>query len=318
MNDLANAFGSAVFFRMLLPGLILTIGIHPFIASWRGLPSLRGVYPGGQSGVFFAEVVGFGLVAYAATTPVYQCAQGLILSWMTRPARWLNERKFDAVYSEFEGLYDGKEYRQVPAAAADRMQRLYVYLSDYPIEHDEDGIPRFAVRHATTVGNISATYERYPDSRYGVNGEAYWEHLLLFMSDEAVKELDSNQAVAMGTLLACTAGWLTLVIATVSAVAMLFGDAFPSLTVGALPVDNVTLAALAVYGGLSACLFNYLACVAHRQYGRLYRACVDVHIKEFAAWLAAHDAPLSPSCTARAEEMRGYLVSLYRHPSEAE
>lgn len=265
--------------------------------------------------MFLAEMTAFGLIAYAASTPVYHIAQGLIFPWMTQPARLFNKWRFNRKYDAFEQGYGTKTYEQVDAITAKKLQQLFVYLSDYPIERDENGIPRFVLRYATRVGNITATYERYADTRYGVNAEGFWDHFLFLVPTEARKELDSVQAIAVGTLLSSAAGWMVFVIAVAVGIGRAVNE-LSGLRVGSVPISENAVIGLAFYGLIAAILFDYLSRVIHREYGRLFRACLDVHIGKFETWLDAHQAPLTRARIDSAEAFRqysSYLVDRESH-----
>lgn len=315
MNDLSQAFASALFFRILLPGLVIVIGVHPLISNLPNARSLDGIYPGGDGALFLAEVMAFGLIAYAGSTPIYHVAQGLILPWLTGLARRFNTWRFDRTYEAFVETYGEKRYSELDPKSAQKAQRLFVYLSDYPIERDADSTPRFVVRHATRVGNITATYERYPDTRYLINAERYWEHFLFLVPGEIRKELDSVQAIAVGTLLSAAAGWVFLALFTVLGLARIAHE-YLHVTLGRAPIPDAAIIALAIYGLGVAILFNYLARVVHREYSRLFRACFDVYVARFAKWLDTHQWPLSSLQAETAESFRVYSSALDNASSE--
>jgi hypothetical protein len=272
--------------------------------------SAGSIYPGGSTTAFVVEVATFGLVAYAAAIPISQIAQGLILPGLTRPARWLNAWRFNRKYDAFALAYGARGYEELDRPAATRAQHLYVYLSDFPIERDAKGVVRFERRHATRVGNIIATYEQYPDSRYGLNAEGFWSHILLMFPSDVRKELDSVHAIAIGTLASAAAGWRVFSAFLLGAIARGFHHWAPSVSLGPAPLPDRAVVCLSGYGLAAAILFNYLSRVVHRDYGRLYRAAFDLRTAEFGGWIGKHRAPLSPTTVARAESFRRYASTL--------
>ncbi len=287
----------------------MSIAVHPLIMRLPEAVDLGGVYPGGAGTIFLAEVMTFGLIAYAAAPTVYHIAQGLVLPWLTQPARRFNGWRFDRKYAAFHAAYGDQSYDQVASDTAERLQRLYVYLSDYPIERDETDTVRFALLHSTRVGNIAATYERYLDTRYGVNAEGYWEHFLFLAPADTRKELDSVQAIASGTLLSAAAGWAVVGICGLLGSARMLHHA-AGVDLGPLPVPDVAILWIAVYGISAVILFNYLTRVVHREYGRLFRACVDVHVTDFEGWLDRHQPTMTAERVKAAETFRRYASAL--------
>lgn len=293
-----------------MPGLILSLGLHPLIGGLPNFSSILAAYPASSGMIFLVEVATLGMISSAAALPVYHVAQGLSLPWLTFPARFLNRWRFNRKYRAFAGAYGDRTYAEVDGATAERLQKLFIYLSDFPVERDADGLPRFLIRHSTRVGNITATYERYLDTRYGVNAEAVWEQFHLLLPSEVRKELDATHAPAMGTLLAAAAGWAVAVASLALWMALVVGARFPRMVISALPVSTHALLGLFLYGVTVALLFNYLTRVAHREYGRLFRACVDVHIKQLAMWLDGHTVPLTERQARTAEVFRDYASAL--------
>ena len=312
MNDLSEAFGSALFLRILLPGLIVSVGLHPLILGAPILNDFVAIYPGGVAVTFFAEVIGFGLISYAAALPVFHIAQGLVWSPLTSLPRWLNTRRFNRKYACLVDAYGEKAYSELPERAALDAQRAYLYLSDYPVEQDEDGQVRFVVRHATRIGNITATYERYPDSRYGINAESYWDHFMVLLPDETRKELSTAQALGSGTLLSAAGGWLVTLSTALVFIGRGVGTVCHLCQVGPAPQSDSRLLLIGVYGCGCVVLFNYLARVAHREYGRQFRAAFDVHSNKLANWKVSHAFPFDEATISKGETFRVYSSALQK------
>lgn len=307
MNDLSKTFGSALFYRILLPGLVFAIGIHPLIASSEIRQHIEALYPGGPGALFLAEVVTSGLIAYVSAIPVHHVAQGLVFSPLTRLARSFNTWRFHRKYDEFAALYGNDTYDKVEDRTAQELQQLFIYLSDFPIERDEAGEARFGIRYSTRVGNIIATHERYTDTRYGINAEAFWDHFFQLMPSDTRKELDTTQAIAVGTVLSSAAGWTTCMVCLVFLLLRLFSGIW---TAGKAPVSDGTFFGLALYGMGVAILFNYLSRVVYREYGRQFRAAIDTNIAKFTTWLNDHQAPIPLDVITRAETFRIHAKAL--------
>jgi hypothetical protein len=309
MNELSQAFGSALFFRILLPGLVLAAGIHPIL---RGFPSFgknAASYPGGDGTVFVAELAILGMMAYASTIPAYHITQGLLFPWTTKLNRWFMRWRFDKRYNRLRNLYGDREYSELPEEDQAQIEDLFSYLNDFPIGPDEAGRSRFSVPHSTRLGNIVATYERYPDSRYNVNAEAFWNHFLFLIPNEVRQELENADAIAAGTLLSIFSGWIVLSVVVLIEALTAINAIVPQFNVGSSPASQSVLNWLAAYAIGAILVFNPLARVTHRQYGRLYRAAFDVHSVTIAKWFSEHEVPFDGTIVAQSEALRVHLIS---------
>ena len=69
MEPVEEAFASDIFRRVILPGIVPAIGIHPLISIWASfLDSLCGI---GATPMLVGEVVFFGLVVSSAIQWIY-------------------------------------------------------------------------------------------------------------------------------------------------------------------------------------------------------------------------------------------------------
>jgi len=93
MKPVEDAFTSGLFRRVILPGTIVTLGVHPFLGPL--LDSAARVYGLEHQGavVLVAEVIFWGLVLSSAIQPIYYLYEGFHLPWLARLARPGNERR---------------------------------------------------------------------------------------------------------------------------------------------------------------------------------------------------------------------------------
>src|SRR5690606_2445502 len=92
------------------------------------------VYPIDLGTLFLVEVVFFGLLAYAATIPVYHVLHGETLRFLTRPFESFTERKLNRYYTRLVGLYDRRDYDDLSEAARAKIRPLHTYLNDFPVK----------------------------------------------------------------------------------------------------------------------------------------------------------------------------------------
>lgn len=314
MNDLSQAFASAFFFRILLPGLTFAIGLHPYLNEVAPLQEAVGSYPAGPSLVFLVEVTFFGLVAYASTLPIYYVAQGLRLGFLTFPAKLLNQWRLTKKAQALRDLHGGRPREGLTVREFRQAQQLYLYLQDFPCLPGEGGQAEWKLDGSTRLGNIIATYETYPDSRYGIDTVAFRDHFLYLFPDEIRRELDSTLAVGTGMVLSTAAALLILLISGLLLVCRGVGALLPWAALGAAPLSDSMLLLLTCYSLLCFVLFNFLARVVHRDYGRRFRAAFDLFVPRFTQWLGDHSAPVHWELVARSVAVRDYAMALNGGP----
>src|SRR5258708_19041238 len=86
-----EAFASETFRRVVLPGIVLAIGIHPLITTWA--PLIDAVYGIGSTVLLVAEIVLFGLMVSGATQWIYYFYEGFRLKPLTALAGSANRRR---------------------------------------------------------------------------------------------------------------------------------------------------------------------------------------------------------------------------------
>lgn len=186
MSDLfsvASKWGFSAIFRIVLPGLVLSLLLLPLmnplvppVLKIDELPDL--------ATLLLPEVLVLGLFLSLLRGLVYRIYEGRLL-W----PQWLHRRLT-------ERLHKKARKRLSEASELDRSslgyKDLWYWLRMFPL--DEKGDP-IAVR-PTTLGNILEGYEQYPLRRYGMDSIFYWYRLWPTLPDSFVKQWDQLGAEA--------------------------------------------------------------------------------------------------------------------------
>ena len=307
MDKLSDAFASALFFRIVLPGLVFAIGVHPFLRALLYTQSVSSVYPADGTALFIVEVVCFGLIAYAATSSVYYIATGATFPWLTKLSKLTNETRFNGALARYKALYANNQYKDMSEVQKEKVKKLSRYLRDFPILPNKDSIPDHVFQKPTRLGNIIATYEMYSNTRYRISSGDFWYHFLYCMPAEIRKELNSIEATAQGMVLSAAAGWLILVILICAWVGRALYGIQSFVVIGKSPVSDTLLLYLTVYATVVILVFNALARVSHRDYGKNFCAAFDTNSQRFIEWLREHHAPVSSTVAQKGEIINLYL-----------
>jgi hypothetical protein len=171
---------------------------------------------------------------------------------------------------------------------------LNEYISDFYL--DDDGKPL----RPTRLANVIASYERYPERRYAVNGIEFWHHIINFAPEHLRKQLDDVVSVAQSLVLASAAGVIVALSGMLLATGLFLGEYRTFLTV---PVGNRTAVLYCVLGIAGWVMFYRLAVVAHREVSSVFRAITDLAMPAFVAWLKTVQVPLSNDDISKAQDV---------------
>lgn len=305
---LADAFGKAQLSRVILPGFIVSVGLHPHVASLFNT-SLGQLYGLSSSVLFIIEIGFFGLILSSLSTLIFYILEGFHWPWLTQGLKSLNRRRLARIEKDIKDVK--KRIKKVKKDEKDRLQDrldlLEMSRDDYPL--DENG--QAFVERPTRLTNLIASYELYPESRYEVDGTFFWYHILSFSEDSARAEFHEKVREAESLVLMSAAGALVGLVGLVFLLGMGVGHLGEGYTFFwmATPVFLGWLEL--VVGFLISVFFYYLALPVYRDTAERFRALVDLSMPNFLEWLK--DAP-----TARPDEkqrmvednVRMYLGSL--------
>jgi hypothetical protein len=306
MKPVEEAFASRSFRRVVLPGIVLTIGIHPLISGV--LRNTIGLYGVGEGAVLLAgEVVFWGLVVSSAVNWLYYVYEGFRLPWLTESVRMRNERLVAETSSTLSALM--ATYETWSNLDRDRASKLYETLLDFPLRRTPDNVPIHYASRANRLGNIIATYEQYTETRYGIDGVYYWFHLLQWAPAAAKADFDDSYDFAESLVITSFSGALIAIIHVLMcvgfAIARLTGFAPISLPVGAFGSFVLFLMGVAIN-----VMFYYLALPAHREAGKIFRALVDASLPTLVEFIQKAPTSVDQDLALRASQIRRYQSDL--------
>jgi hypothetical protein len=308
MKPVEEAFASTGFRRVILPGIVLTAGFHPLLSN--AMPAIVTAYAVSALVLIVAEVLFFGLVVSSGLQWVYYLYEGFRFPLITRLARRGNELRLARYKTKRQALYSGRTFDQLSVSEQDQVTRLYEYLCDFPLRQHADGSVEHYVERPTRLGNVIATYELYPMSRYGVDGVYYWRHLLNLAPDSSRKEFEDQYAFAENLVLTSFGGAVVALMHVSVLLGWLLGKWAEPLV--SLPIGPITSAWLVLFGIGVWYLFYRAALPAHREAAAAFRSIVDAVMTKFVEWVRATDAPLQESDRQRIDQLTEYLKALDR------
>jgi hypothetical protein len=308
MKPIEEAFSSRGFRRVVLPGIVITIGIHPLFR-----PALAGVVssydlPEGAV-ILVVEVLFWGLLVSSATDWIYYVYEGFRLPWATEPNRRRTEKHLATQTQKVKALLGGKNYQELSPDQQRHILQIYEDLRDFPLRPGVGGAPERYVDRPTRLGNIIATYELYPKTRYHIDGVFYWFHLLGCAPDSAKAEFDAEYAFAESLVITSFSGVVVAALHAVNLIGLLLGT-LTGYVVAAAPLSATRSAVLLAFGLLVFVIFYRLALPAHREAGRMFRALVDLSMPKFSEWARTARAPLDVAVIETSAALRGHLDAL--------
>jgi hypothetical protein len=308
MKPVEEAFASTGFRRVVLPGIVLTVGVHPVLST--AMPAIVSAYEISAIVLVVAEILFFGLVVSSGLQWVYYLYEGFRLPLLTRLAQRVNERRLTQFTAKRKALYRGRTFDQLSSAEQEEVTRVYEYLCDFPLRRHADGAVEHYVERPTRLGNIIATYELYPLSRYGVDGVYYWRHLLNLATDSSRKEFEDQYAFAENLVLTSFSGAIVSLLHIFVLVGFLLGNQIAPVVT--LPIGPSTSAWLALFGLVVWLLFYRASLPAHREAAAAFRSIVDAVMTKFIEWMRTLKAPLDEGDRQHIEELTEYLKALSR------
>ena len=262
-------FGVKLFFRLLLPGVLLTLGLSPLLFMlWDWIGETFRPYLIKDEIAFFVVAILLGWIVIVCDMPIYMIFEGRRY-WPKRLWTFFYklEKKRLARIKEILKTYDPRSNEYLEAS---------VELKAFPVA-DDNG--EYIVKYPSRLGNLITAYETYPDSRYGMDGVFYWSRIWLVLEKDTRDNIDNNQAMADSAIYASIAlfinGFLWFIYATVSSLYALFALGHT------LPFKYFP--PIAVLWGLSiACfLLGYglyrLSLFVQGQFGELIKSMYDIY-----------------------------------------
>jgi hypothetical protein len=259
--DKAPNFGLAFFYRVVLPGALLTFVSLPLIDGVLGLAHLR---IADLSLALLAGALVVGFLVSIFDDWIYQLYEGR--------TGWPDVLKA-------HGIDVWKErVREVYNLALDTSDPSYnerwAYLRQFPT--DADRVPTATA--PTRLGNILAQYEAdYPLKRYGLDAVFFWPRLWLLIDKDTREEIDKEWAPT-DCLLYLSAG--CNVVALLYLLAVVVAINLPTGTPWLLHSGDETWLALALgVLGLTVVAWGFyqLSIPGHIRNGEVFKSAVDIY-----------------------------------------
>lgn len=258
--DKAPSLGIPFFFRVVVPGAVVSGVLTPL--TLKALDGF-GLTSEHQTVVIAALLVFTGLVLWALDDPIYGLLEGR-WSWPV----WLKQRRVDYWREKARTLYARAEASE----GAERAELWYA-LRQFP--RDAQGIPTATA--PTRLGNILASYEEYPDARYGMDSVFFWPRIWLQLDKDTRSEVDESWAIA-DTFTYLVVGLLMAALAYLAvAIWAALPVALPPWARSPFGSDDVARHIVAGAGLLLAARIAYLISLPlHVRNGGVYKALFDL------------------------------------------
>lgn len=281
--------GVKLFFRLLLPGFFLTLGVLPPLLALLDVVGLAKQ----QEVAFVLAIIVVGWLIIAADMPIYMLLEGRRY-WPPPLYRWCHGRevsRLGRLDAEIEKYHNSDKHEE-----RQRYIEASVRKRSFPIQK-QDG-ERYAAS-PTRLGNAIEAFETYSDIMYGLDAIFYWPRIWINLSKDLREELDTQQAMADSTvytsfalaatgLLWCSYGLLEALNGPVAKLLLwtgllhqLFGEGIFHY----LPKLPSTLGVAVIFLSLSYFVYR-LAIFSNEQFGNVFMAVIDSHfskVKEYVA-----------------------------------
>lgn len=219
----ATSFGLPAFIRIFIPGVATVLLLLALVPSSLDLSlSVEGLAR------LIALALTAGTILFLLDTRIIRLFEGRLLlpagarNYLSRLAQ---KRLEELLENKIRPLHAKKTSLEQQAEEGDLTARgrlveierelglLYDRMLSFPIA--SDGRP-FAV-WPTHFGNVLASYEYYPEARYGMDSSFYWYRLWAVVDDNTRKEMDAYWAMTQAWMYISAASLFALVVYVISA-----------------------------------------------------------------------------------------------------
>jgi hypothetical protein len=257
----ATSFGLPFFYRVVLPGTVLTVLLAPLLT--RALHAI-GLDQTQAAATMAGLVLIVGMAFSALDDPIYGMYEGRFL-WPDPIYNWRRKR--------WRGLVDRLSRRTTDLPHDDRHWiEAWDRLRRFPVDPKTG---RRTATRPTQLGNVLASYEDYSESVYGLHAVAYWSRLWLTLSKDQREEIERSWAPSDGWTYSAAAMLFVGVVYIALSAAVLFSTQF-----GGAFLWTRDEAAVALYAGaLLVCLSivpYWLSIPGHVRNGDTMMAMFDV------------------------------------------
>ena len=281
-------FGIKLFFRLLMPGFCLAIGMAPILCA--GLDSV-GLSKYHEAG-FVICIILTGWIILIADMPIYMFVEGRRY-WPSILLRWFHHseiRRLNQLDKSIQTYYASSdptmlENRRYLESSVDRRA--------FPIDASGD---RYAAC-PTRLGNAIMAFETYPATRYGIDAIFYWPRIWIHLNKDLRDEIDNLQGFADSAVYTFFCLGLSGILWLLYGLSM-FGSTIvtswaPRLTSTYLPSSTIPsylpAAATCIAVAIGFFLFSHtvycLSLYSTEQFGILFMAVIDAHAAQVKNYL---------------------------------
>jgi|WetSurMetagenome_2_1015567.scaffolds.fasta_scaffold40954_3 hypothetical protein len=242
-------------FRLLLPGFIVMVALFPVVQAIFKYANLDI----SSETIFSVGIVLIGYLFIIFDMHIYMLFEG---------------RRYLPFYDCFlklerRRLYHFKKLEKKYRNSGEPIYgEISVELRRFPI--NEKGA--FYAKYPTRLGNLLASYEDYPERRYGMDGVFYWYRIWLTLHNDIREELDSRQAMVDSTVYSGVALIINAIILAIYAVLQANGFSMVSGLPNALILLVFSISCIMLHYGLYRGSL-YL----HANYGEAFKSLFDMH-----------------------------------------
>lgn len=273
------SFGLPFFYRVVLPGVLLGAAGLPLISGALTLIGISITGTEAQAALTAAVAVVIGFSLSVLNVPIYLFYAGR-RGW----PRWIERRLTAGWMRRVQSLQE--QAVRAKGRDTEAYNELWYEIRQYPMESDGT----YIATRPTKMGNILASYEKYPKQRYGMDSVFYWYRLWLKLDKDTREEVDRLWASTDG-LLYLAAGALGLgvvYLAVAGSAALGAASGIPWFTM------TSTGQWLHALWGLLLVLASYvpyrLSLSGHVQNGEAFKSLFDLYRTKLAADLVPADA----------------------------
>jgi len=251
-----------IIFRVVLPGLVVALALLPLTEATLQVLNAEDY----KEAVFVALALIGGWVVLMLDMPIYMLYEGRRF-WPS----WLRSAFIQSEKNRLTHLLeiDRRYHEENPCVSFDDFKEAWFDIRRFPL--DEKGYP--VVRFPTRLGNLIASYEEYPDTRYSMDSIFFWPRIWVILDKDLREEIDSSQARADSALYTSFASYSLGLIYLVYTLLKLFGLS------GVGGVDNasfLTLLGITLIGFGGGYLLYRLGLHPQATYGEQFKAIFDI------------------------------------------
>ena len=250
--------GVKLFFRLLLPGFLLSLGVSPIIFTLVDWVKKSFGHAISYEVAFIVTIMLMGWLLVVLDMPIYMLFEGRRFwpKFLRDFFRGREEARLKRIDEAINQRH--KDYNRYLEASVEKRY--------FPI--DAEG--SYGVTYPSRFGNLLAAFETYPDRRYGMDGVFFWNRIWFKLDKDTREEIDGRQALADSTLYASFALFSTGLLCVFYMAISLYTSTkhIPG------PFTSLVLSFICVLSGYAV---YRLSLYAHEQFGEMIKSMFDVY-----------------------------------------